>query len=747
MLQTFLFITLIIFSNNLFAHKTDTLNNDSLKIGLVLSGGSAKGFAHIGVLKVLEELGIRPSIIGGTSMGSIIGGLYSLGYNSKQLEELALQQDWNELFSDMTNLKNISIDEKEEMRRYFVSFPAKKFKIQLPGGLIYGHNISTLLSNLTWPYHNIANFSKLPIPFYCIAVDLNRGKQVILDTGYLTEAIRASMSIPSIFSPVEIDDMLLVDGGVLNNFPVLEALDKGANYIIGVNCGYLSHKNKEINSLPSILEKTLNVVGTEQTEKAKKLCNIYIEPEFEENFSMEFDDASKIIELGEKAARKKYSELKELANRTNKNYHSNNSLNLDFNKKIFISKIRFEGLKNISYNFMRGKLQLEIPSYISLRNINEAINRVYGTQLFEYVYFRLIQENNENILIIKAKEKLPMLYRIGGHYDSYNDASLCLNLTIRNLWYSGSKLILGTELGNNTAFEIRYLLSNNYKSYFHNDDVIAPPRWFGWLPDIEIFFKIRNYYRPKYNQFGTKVAEFDEIKSIQGLSLKFIQNNIIEPGIMLSIEKINSKQIFAINENFNNKLLYLIPSFYLKVDKLNKLIFPTKGTYTLLKSELFNDLKSEINSWFRFYIKYHKFYEISKKLSNEIYFNGGINLADTIPVNFNFFVGGFNAKENFNPEIFSFSSLKPYEIYTKNILSAGVKLQYEILTNNFLILSFESGTFQNSVEDLLNLKNNKFYGIKFEYGLRSFMGPIKLSFSYNFNNRKFFSFLNLGYIF
>lgn len=723
---------------------------DSLKIGLVLSGGSAKGLAHIGVLKVLEELGIKPDIIGGTSMGSIIGGLYSIGYNSKQLENLALNQSWNELFSDMATLKNIAIDEKEELRRYFVSFPAKNFKIQLPGGLIYGHNISMLLSNLTWPYHNVSNFSKLPIPFYCIAVDLNNGTQVILEKGYLAEAIRASMAIPSIFSPVESEDKLLVDGGVLNNFPVIEAKERGANFIIGVNCGYLSQKSKEINSLTSILEKTLHAVGLQQTEKAKKLCDIYIEPKFEENMSMDFDNAAKIIELGEIAAREKYPELKELANKL-KNNSTDNSKNsvyqLDYNEKIYITKIRFEGLKNISYNFMRGKLQLEIPSNLSLKQINEAINRVYGTQLFEYVYFQIIQENFENILVIKAKEKLPMLYRIGGHYDSDNDASLFLNFTVRNLWYSGSKLIIGTELGNNSAFEIRYLLSNNYKSYYVSNEGIAPPRWFGWLPDIEFFFRIRNYNRYEYNSKSFKIAEFDETKSSYGLLIKFIQSNIIEPGLSCRFEKINSTPVYSNFEINKNELFFLIPSFYLKIDKLNKLTFPTKGTFTIFKSEFLNDLNSKFDPWFRFFIKYHKLYELTKRFSNEIFIHGGINFADTIPVNHNFFIGGFNTRDNFNPEIFPFSGINQFQIISKNLLIAGLKLQYELFNNNFVSFTFEIGHFKNNLEDLFYIKNDIHYSFKLNYGIRSFIGPIELSLSYNFKNKNLISFINIGYTF
>jgi len=171
-------------------------------IGLVLSGGGAKGIAHIGVLKVLEEYGIQPDYITGTSMGSIIGGLYSLGYSAEELETLMVSQNWDELLFDIIPRRSISLEEKKEDGRYVLSFPIQGLGVSLPQGLVAGQNISQLITRLTISAHQVQDFRKMPIPFLCIGTDIETGEAVVLDSGFLPEAIRASMSIPSMFTPV-----------------------------------------------------------------------------------------------------------------------------------------------------------------------------------------------------------------------------------------------------------------------------------------------------------------------------------------------------------------------------------------------------------------------------------------------------------------------------------------------------------------------------------------------------------------
>ena len=229
-----IFLILLFIAVDGFSQESETPETD-VKVGLVLSGGGAKGYAHVGVLKVLEENGIRVDYIAGTSMGAIIGALYASGYSAKELDSLLRVHDFSTFTTDEVPRDAYSFYQKENKGKYAISLPINKWKIGLPKSISKGQNISNLFSQLTEHVHHVEDFSKLPIPFFCIATDLETGEEVVLDHGFLPEAIRASSSIPSVYSPVEIDGRMLVDGGIVDNYPIELLKAKEVDYIIGVN--------------------------------------------------------------------------------------------------------------------------------------------------------------------------------------------------------------------------------------------------------------------------------------------------------------------------------------------------------------------------------------------------------------------------------------------------------------------------------------------------------------------------------
>src|SRR5450759_895470 len=197
-------------------------------IGLVLSGGGAHGIAHIGVLKVMEEAGLRPDYITGVSMGSIIGGLYSLGYTADSLQKILKNLNWKIMLTNKIPENKVIFLEKCHFSNSAVSLPLTLRKVVLPSGLINGQQVENTLSFYAWPAADICDFSKLPIPFLCIGTDIITYKKIDLKTGYLPDAIRASFSVPSIFTPLKIDTLLLLDGGLIRNFAASEVRDMGA---------------------------------------------------------------------------------------------------------------------------------------------------------------------------------------------------------------------------------------------------------------------------------------------------------------------------------------------------------------------------------------------------------------------------------------------------------------------------------------------------------------------------------------
>jgi len=222
-----LFISLFGFSQ--------TIEPEDLKVGLVLSGGGAKGLAHIGTLKVIDSLGIRIDYIAGTSMGAIVGSLYASGYSGKQIDSIFLEVDFDAIINDNLPRKAKTFYERDNSEKYAVTLPFKNFKVKLPSALSRGQNTLSLLTKLTVHVSDIDDFSKLPIPFFCIATNIENGEPVILDKGSLPQAIAASGAFPSLFQPVIIDGQMLIDGGVVNNYPIDELKAKGVDVIIGVD--------------------------------------------------------------------------------------------------------------------------------------------------------------------------------------------------------------------------------------------------------------------------------------------------------------------------------------------------------------------------------------------------------------------------------------------------------------------------------------------------------------------------------
>ena len=222
-------------------------------VGLVLSGGGALGMAHVGVLKVMEEAGLRPDYITGVSMGSIVGGFYSIGYKADSLEKIIKNMNWDLMLSNKIEEDKVIYSEKKHFHNSIISLPVTLKKVRLPSGLIYGQQIESMLSFYGWPAADINDFSKLPVPFMCLGTDLITCKKINLKSGYLPDAMRASMAVPSIFTPQKIDTVLLVDGGILRNFAAQEVKDMGADIIIGSYTGRHLSKENELQTIPEIM--------------------------------------------------------------------------------------------------------------------------------------------------------------------------------------------------------------------------------------------------------------------------------------------------------------------------------------------------------------------------------------------------------------------------------------------------------------------------------------------------------------
>ena len=437
---------------------TAVAQNKRPKIGLVLSGGGAKGMAHIGVLRAMERAGLRPDYITGTSMGSIVGGLYSIGYNSHDLEKLVTHVDWDELLTNKIDLNQVAIEEKPYYGRFVIDLPmTNRFKIKLPAGLIEGQKLNEMLIDLTRGVDNIQNFHRFPIPFACVATNIATGKPVLLNRGNLAQSLRASMAIPGVFTPVVIRDTLLVDGGLVRNFPVQEAKDMGADILIGVFVSSDLENESQLDNFVSILMQSSWVLSAYDSREQKKLLNYYIQPDVSAYSTGSFSSSSEIIQKGIEAGDAFYPIFKKLADSLNAIGPQQPLRIPEVATRYRIAKISVEGNRKIPADLIQGKLAISDTALIGADAIENKITLLYGTGYFDNIGYELREMPDGYNLIVTVKETYPSKIKGAIHYDTENKAGIDLNYTLRNALLPNSRLVLDVDLAEYPRASVNYL--------------------------------------------------------------------------------------------------------------------------------------------------------------------------------------------------------------------------------------------------------------------------------------------------
>jgi NTE family protein len=280
------------------------------KIGLTLSGGGAKGIAHIGILKALDSAGLKIDYITGTSMGSIVGALYAVGYSGNQIEKIAKEINWNDLLSNTSDMRSIIMEEKDEYGKYAVELPYQNHGFRLPTGVVESEELWLKFSELFFPVSDIKSFDKFSIPFKCIATNAANGEMVVLDKGEIAQAVRSSMAIPSFFTAVDYNGKKLVDGGLVRNFPVRDARTMGADYVIGVNVSSGLTPTEKLNNPVAVLMNSVFFKESEDSKKEIPLCNIYIPMPVENFGTSSFNKSQEILDTGIAVGNRFYEQFK-----------------------------------------------------------------------------------------------------------------------------------------------------------------------------------------------------------------------------------------------------------------------------------------------------------------------------------------------------------------------------------------------------------------------------------------------------
>jgi len=409
-------LKITIFFVFLFAVSAFAETSGRPKIGVVLSGGGAKGFAHVGLLKMLDSLHIPVDYIAGTSMGGIVGALYSIGYNGLELESLAYRKDWQEIFTDKPPREILPYFQKKETGRYQLEFGFDGLKPTAPSGLIFGQKISLLFSSLTFPYEHIGNFDELPIPFRCVAADLVTGNMVVLQKGSLAKAMRSTMSIPTIFSPVEYGDSLLVDGGIINNLPVDVVQNMGADIIIASDVGHPTRDREELNTALHVLEQSISMVGMERWKENRSKVDVSVRPNMDGFTLADFDNAKirVIIKRGNRAAHQVLPQLVALQDSLNaKSFESDENI-ANLPKDMRIHGVQIIGYTTIPFSRIYQQLNLKVGERFDPGELNRRITRMKTSGDYADITYEVVPTSDEYVrILVRVKEqKKPVIHGV-----------------------------------------------------------------------------------------------------------------------------------------------------------------------------------------------------------------------------------------------------------------------------------------------------------------------------------------------
>lgn len=442
----------------------DALAQEDPTIGLALSGGGARGFAHIGVLRVLEEQGVPVDVIAGTSIGSIIGGLYAIGYTTHDLERLATAQNWEELFA--VSAPRSRRPAQIRTSDFLLTLAIRDGLPALPSSLVSGQRVSSLLSRLTLPYHGIRDFRELPIAFAAVATDLETGEAVRLAGGHLAEAIRASMSIPSALAPVKIDGQTLIDGGVARNLPAEDARALGADVIICIDTSRELQPIDSLQSITDVLNQALGFQVDEHVEPQKPYCDIYLKPWLNNLTTIDFGKIDDLIDMGYASADSARKQLRALGGRSGRSQLRDTTAVDRISKMTYaVSYAHADGVGLQGARRIASALRLDLPRKISPSQIEAAVDRIYASGPFRQVIYRLMPDSSDSGYELQLDVDPHREGRLGfdARYDSRYKASLLISGAGRKRVGYGSTVRASLRLGELARLAAAYVMPLTYR--------------------------------------------------------------------------------------------------------------------------------------------------------------------------------------------------------------------------------------------------------------------------------------------
>lgn len=701
---------------------------DDLRIGLVLSGGGAKCISQIGVLQVLDSLGVEVDYIAGTSMGAIIGGMYALGYTGKEIELYFRHTDWDALLTNEVPRNRLGYFDRKSSDRYLLNFDIYDGKPHLPQALNYSQYILKQLSFLTIQSYQYPRFSDFPTPFLCVATDLETGDLRVFEEGRLLDALRASSAFPSLFTPYELDGHLYVDGGVINNYPVRPLMSRGLNYIIGVDVQDVLYKKEELTSVVQILEQTSSFIKAEANVQQFKATDLLLQPETEKVGMTTFDQFDQILESGRRVARAHLEELMALRRSVRSENPAVEALPM---KSIYIDSVIVTGNELTTRDFIVGKLRIHDKRELTTTKLDKGMDQLYGSRYFENIDYSLSPADSGYYLHIKVKDARSLSqFRLGLNYNDDFDASLLLNYTKRNLLFRNSLFTFDFAASQNPRVDLNYFVDR------------------GFIPTAGFKFRANRFDLRVY-QDQKALTEVIYTDFSLNLYLQSTIRDALAVGGGIQVEGVDiseSLDIIGLDNTYQNYFNYY---GFLDFDSFDDINYPTAGMRFSMRGRVisrFEQFEEQYEPSSVLDASYSQAFSFGNRFSATTTLVGAATIGPGFSNDFAYNIYLGSAGKEYINYIYPFIGYRFMELAGRNVLTARADFYYQVFNNHYLILKANVGKLQPTFNELFS-SDILLDGYGLAYSYNSPIGPLEFTVMGSSNHGNIYSYLSLGFWF
>ena len=711
------------------------------KVAVVLSGGGAKGTAHIGALKVIEEAGLPIDIITGTSMGSLVGGLYAIGYNAHSLDSIARGMDWGFVLSDRENMSRQSIEDRQRQNTYMLSRGLMiGRRSSNAGGIIKGTNLEMLLQKLCMGYTDSMDFNRLPIPFACVATNIVDNSEVDFTSGSLPQAMRASMAIPAVFSPVRIGKQVLCDGGLCNNYPADLARKLGADIVIGVTVQDSLKKSDELNSTMNILMQIVDLNTLNKYNENLDITDVAIRVNPEGYSAASFTPAAvdTLLRRGEEEAMRHWDDLIALKERIGigpdfKPVRLNPLRPSVMTEKVRIVGCTFENMTPQDEQFLRQKFHLNRLDSINTKGEEEITTSMRIDLFYQTASSQLVEEGDGYRLVLTAGDRKTSQLNLGFRFDTEEMVALQLNANLplkqTLLFSSDVTLRLGKRIlaGGEIVYHPRGLRLTRpvFSYYFRRNDIGV---YYGGEREYTILY---NHHQSAVEPLNFSIRNFNFRIGLRWDYFHFSNK----------LQSSESREVVFDNEHYFS---YRASVNYNSEDDWH---FPTRGarflagyayiTTNFARLSGFRGVSDVSASW-------RKSFAVGDHFTIQPLIYGRLLFGEYIPHIFGNIIGG-NIFGHYVEQQMPFAGLGHVEYAERHFVGVQLQAQQRIGRNHFVLFKAAVAQHADELEDLLKTKTLS--GGQLAYYYNSMFGPLGGTIGYSNRTKTPYFYINLGYEF